>query len=257
MLKKQLVSEYHVLQLATFAGKIVLTSGGEVYRVEDIISRIGQHFNLKIDCFATLTCIIVSGKNVNGEIVSLVERINSRSSNLDKIHQVHKIIKEIDSYSFSELKKSLEEIDKIRAYGFGMNLVASALGAASFVVSFKGGANDFAAAFVSGAGVALFSYIVSGLQLNSFFINLISGAICALVSNLFYINGIIPSPSISIISSLMLLVPGVAFINSIRDIIAGDLISGTSRATEVLMTGGAIAIGAGLVTKLFFNFGGF
>ena len=137
-----------------------------------------------------------------------------------------------------------------------MNFIASALGAATFVVPFKGGPNDFAAAFISGCGVALFSYIISGLRLNSFFINLISGAICAFVSNMFYINGIITDPSISIISSLMLLVPGVAFINSIRDVIAGDLVSGTSRAMEVLMIGGAIAIGAGLVTKLFFNFGG-
>lgn len=257
MPKKQLISEHRVLQLATFAGKIVLTSGGEVYRVEDIIARIGQHFNLKIDCFATLTCIIVSGKNIDDEVVSLVERISSRSTNLDKIHQVHKLINEIEKYSFSELKKSLEDINKISPYGFGMNFIASALGAASFVVSFKGGPNDFAAAFVAGCGVALFSYIISGLQLNSFFINLISGAICAFVSNLFYVNGIITTPSISIISSLMLLVPGVAFINSIRDIIAGDLVSGTSRAMEVLMIGGAIAIGAGLVTKLFFNFGGF
>ena len=54
----------------------------------------------------------------------------------------------------------------------------------------------------------------------------------------------------------MLLVPGVAFINCIRDIIAGDLVSGTSRAMEVIMTGVAIAIGAGLVIKLFYNFGG-
>ncbi|MGL6066686.1 MAG: threonine/serine ThrE exporter family protein [Cetobacterium sp.] len=257
MLKKQLVSEQQILQVATFAGKIVLINGGEVYRVEDIISRIGQHFNLNIDCFATLTCIIVSGKNIDGEIVSLVQRIKSRSSNLDKIHEIHKIVTDIEKYSLLEFKEALQKIDKTKPYSFGINLFASALGAASFIISFKGGPNDFAAAFVSGAGVAIFSYLTAGLQLNSFFINLISSVICVSVSNLFYLGGIISTPSISIISSLMLLVPGVGFINSIRDIISGDLISGTSRATEVLMTGGAIAIGAGLVTKLFYNFGGF
>ena len=59
MPKKQLITEHRVLQLATFAGKIVLTSGGEVYRVEVIIARIGQKFNFKIDCVSTLTFIIV------------------------------------------------------------------------------------------------------------------------------------------------------------------------------------------------------
>ncbi len=256
MIKKHLFSEHHVLQLATSAGKIILTSGGEVYRVEDTINKVGEYFNLKIDCFATLTCIIVSGKNSNGEVFSLVERINSRSTNLDKIHQVHGVLNDIDSYSFQTLKEKLEAIDRSQPYGFGMNFLASALGGACFVLSFKGNSHDFAAAFISGALVSLFSYIISGLKLNSFFINLISGAICALVSNLFYVAGIITNPSISIISALMLLVPGVSFINSIRDIIAGDLVSGTSRAMEVLMIGGSIAIGAGLIIKLFFNFGG-
>ncbi|MGL5356543.1 MAG: threonine/serine ThrE exporter family protein [Cetobacterium sp.] len=256
MTEKQLRSEQEILQIATFAGKIILTSGAEVYRVEDIISRIGQHYNLKIDCFATLTCIIVSGKNIDGDVVSLVERINSRSSNLDKIHRVHQIVTKIETYSIKDLKKALEEIDKIHHYSFGITLAASALGAASFIVSFKGGPNDFAASFVAGAFVALFSYMTSGLGLNSFFINLISSSICALVPNLFHIGGVVNSPAISTISSLMLLVPGVGFINSIRDIISGDLISGTSRATEVIMSGGAIAIGAGLVTKLFYTYGG-
>ena len=191
MLKKQHFLEHHILQLATFAGKIILTNGGEVYRVEDTVTKIGKYFNLEINCFATLTCIIVSGKNSNGEIISLVERINSRSTNLDKIHRIHKLIDNINAYSFDSLQNALQTIDKSFSYGFGMNLIASALGAASFSIPFKGNANDFAASFIAGASVSIFSYAVSNLGLNSFFINLISGAICAFVANIFLVAGFI------------------------------------------------------------------
>lgn len=253
----QFISEHHILQLAAFAGKIILTSGAEVYRVEEIVTKVGQKFNLKVDCFATLTCIIASGKNGQGEIVSLVERISSRSTDLDKIHQVNELVNNMDKFTFSELHCKLEEIERAAEYPFKMKLFASALGGASFVASFKGDENDFAVTFIAGAFIALFQYIVSHLKLNSFFTNLISGSICTFVCCFFFKVGFISTPSISIISTLMLLVPGVSFINSIRDIIAGDLVAGTSRAMEVIMIGFSIAIGAGLVLRLFLGNGGF
>lgn len=48
-----------------------------------------------------------------------------------------------------------------------------------------------------------------------------------------------------IIGALMLLVPGVAVTNSMRDIIAGDLIAGLMKMVEALMVATAIAIGTG------------
>lgn len=257
MLEEIQTNDHHILQLATYAGKIVLINGGEIYRVEDIISRIGKHFDLKIDSFATMTCIIVSGKNKNGEIISLIERINFRVTNLNKINQVHEVINNIKYYNYYELKLKLEAIDRITPYKNIIKILSSAFGASCFVVLFKGNFGDFITAFISGVSIALFSCFVAKLQLNSFFINLISSAIGVFISELFYTIGIIENSSISIISTLMLLVPGVAFINSIRDIIAGDLVAGTSRITEIFMIGAAIAIGAGLVTKLFYYFGGF
>ena len=48
------------------------------------------------------------------------------------------------------------------------------------------------------------------------------------------------------ISVLMVLVPGVALTNAMREIMAGDIISGLSRAADSILTAAAIAIGAGI-----------
>ena len=54
----------------------------------------------------------------------------------------------------------------------------------------------------------------------------------------------------------MILVPGVPFINSMRDIFAGDLVTGISRFLEVVMVGTSIAVGSGIALNIFLKFGG-
>ena len=53
-----------------------------------------------------------------------------------------------------------------------------------------------------------------------------------------------------IIGSLMPLVPGVAITNAIRDIMAGDFLSGTARVVEAVLIAVAIASGAGPVLRI-------
>ena len=46
------------------------------------------------------------------------------------------------------------------------------------------------------------------------------------------------------ISTLMVLVPGVALTNAMREIMAGDTISGLSRTADAILIGTAIALGS-------------
>ncbi|MBQ9987632.1 MAG: threonine/serine exporter family protein, partial [Erysipelotrichales bacterium] len=52
------------------------------------------------------------------------------------------------------------------------------------------------------------------------------------------------------ISVLMLMVPGLAITNAIRDTIAGDLTSGVSRAVEAVLIAVSLAVGAGTALSL-------
>ena len=53
-----------------------------------------------------------------------------------------------------------------------------------------------------------------------------------------------------VIGAIMNLVPGVAITNSMRDIIAGDLLAGQAKLVEALFIATAIALGAGMVLSL-------
>ena len=60
-----------------------------------------------------------------------------------------------------------------------------------------------------------------------------------------------------IIGAIMTLVPGVAITNIMRDIISGDIITGTTKLAEVLLVATSIAIGIALMlSALQMMFGG-
>ncbi|PID67273.1 MAG: hypothetical protein CR959_01020 [Fusobacteriales bacterium] len=245
-----------ILNIAAKAAEILLENGSEIYRVEQSVCKIINFFGFKPQCFATLTCIIITIEDNEEEIVSLVRRVNSRTTHLDKVYKVSFLIKNIKKYNMDSLNEELDNIRKDAPYSFKGNLLASCSGAAFFSILFSGNLHEFSSAFIAGCVVGIFSKISNILKLGTFFHNLMCGfALTSTVCFLYHIN-FITQISIPIISTLMLLVPGVAFINSMRDIFEGDLVTGVSRLLEVLMVGTSIAIGSGIALNLFYNIGG-
>ena len=60
-----------------------------------------------------------------------------------------------------------------------------------------------------------------------------------------------------IAGSIMLLVPGLALTNSIRDLLEGQLVSGLTRAAEAFFIGLSAALGTGYILHLYLKLGGF
>ena len=57
----------------------------------------------------------------------------------------------------------------------------------------------------------------------------------------------------TIIGAIMLLVPGLAITNAIRDIIAGDYLAGIIKTSEAFLVAIAIAVGTGGVISFWLN----
>ena len=97
-----------IIKIAAEAGKIILQSGGETYRVEETMSRICAAYNIEdSDNYVTPTVIMISATNKAGQTVSLNKRITSRTIDLDKIDKVNTL-----SRSIKEKNLTLEEVEK-------------------------------------------------------------------------------------------------------------------------------------------------
>lgn len=244
--------ENKILTLANKAGKIALANGAETYRVENIISHICMHYNLPAQCFVSITGIITSITNSKGESFCSVERIYARTTNLNKVHLLNDIVRHLDSYSYEELNSALDEVNTNISYNKFVIFLAYCLAAFSFAILFNGNFRDGIGALIGGGLVFIISDFAIKLQSNSFFINTLGGFFCTLSAYLVVKIGLTETVSYSTIGTIMLLVPGIALTNAIRDLVAGDLLSGVSRATEAFLVGAALACGTGFALYLIY-----
>lgn len=248
-----------IINDAALAGKIILENGAEIYRVEDTIVRICNAYGIKnVDTFVTINIIIVCASSEYDRPITIVKRVNNRTINLEKISQVNDVSRHIKDkgHTLEYVEDKLDRINSIKPYSTKITLFFSGTAAAFFTLVFGGNLRDFFVSFIIGCLIRLTNLILNLVQTNEFLINTLCGALTAIIA-LFsvYLNIGMHLDKI-IIGSIMLLVPGIAITNAIRDTIAGDLISGSSRAIEAILIASAIALGTGVILKLWFLLGG-
>ena len=248
-----------ILQVATFAGQMILENGGETYRVEETIWRICKAFGAEeAESFVTPTGIMASICH-EGQTYSLIKRVSKRSVDLYKIDLVNDLSRNIliKNLSVKDFKFELQKINKSERYSDNITLLFSALGAAAFTILFGGNIRDFSAAFIIGFIIKFLTIKGSNMQINQFFINSLSAAVASFLAIIFVKIHLASNLDQTIIGSIMLLVPGLAITNAIRDTIAGDLLSGLTRAAEAFLVAVSIAVGSGAILSLWISsFGG-
>ena len=87
-------------------------------------------------------------------------------------------------------------------------------------------------------------------RVTSFFVTILGGAVTASLALSAAGLGFCHNMDKVVIGVLMNMVPGVAITNSMRDIMAGDLMAGQTKLTEALLTAVAMAAGSGMALTL-------
>lgn len=244
-----------LLKVSTLAGKIMLESGAETYRVEETISRICIAFGASTaDSFVIPTGIIVT-VTYNEEVATLVKRITSRGVDLNKIDLVNDLSRKIqtEKMPIDNFNEELISISKCTRYSFLLTLIFSAIAAGCFTIMFGGDIKDFLVATLIGVIIKIVTIIFQKLDINEFFINSVCGGLCAALAAIsvkltlcFHLDKVI-------IGSIMLLVPGLTITNAIRDTIAGDFLSGITKASEAFLVAVSIAVGTGAILSILIN----
>lgn len=246
-----------ILHIATYAGQIILENGGETYRVEETISRICKSFGIEVaEGFVTPTGIMASASKNPADVRSVIKRVKHRTVNLDKIALVNELSRQnvLNPLPLDVFYSNLVEIDGKKAREPMVVIGAAAIAAAAFTIMFGGNLADALSAFLVGLVAKLITASVSELGVNDFFVNLAGGAIMTFLGLLSVWLGFGEHPSLIIIGSMMLLVPGLAITNAIRDTLAGDLVAGVTRGAEAIMIAVTLAAGSGIVVGLWIQF---
>lgn len=247
-----------ILDLALAAGEIILVSGGEIYRVENTIERIGIAYGAqRVDAFATPTGILTTVLDSQGNCCTRVRRIHKVENDLTRLERTNDLSRRIarGQVPMCTARAELREIKELPKPPRSLKFLASGFIGSSFAYIFKGGLPEVIVAFFVGLLVFLTIYLMGSKGTNVFFSTTMGGLVaglCGTLPKLIY-------PSLLndkvIIGSIMVLVPGMAITAAIRDLMAGDLLSGVARSTEALLTAVAVAVGVafslGITSRLF------
>ena len=240
----------NILEISSFASKILLESGAEISRVELTARHICRAYGLEhCECFASPTAIMISVIGKNGEVHSVIRRISKRSVNLRKVELVNEFSRNIsrESSEFDVIKAKLVGIDQLPSRPLLFMVLVAAAGTAAFTQVFGGSPQDILWGFLAGGLVHLIVTGISSREAGTFLTNLTGGAGCALSGRLLTGLGLGGDWWIVTISALMLLVPGMLMTNAFRDLAAGDFVSGLSRGAEALCIAVSLAGGAAAV----------
>lgn len=238
-----------VLDIALLAGHILLENGAEIYRVEETIDRICSYYGVSSEnAFVLSNGIFLTAGSARESFFAKVQHIPVSGTHLNKVAAVNQLSREIveGRYTTKEARRILEEIRRIPGKKRWMQVAASGAGSAAFCILFGGTARDSLVALA--AGVVLYLYVLwlSAPHLSKIMGNIGGGALVTLVCTVLYLAGAGDNLNYMMIGSIMPLVPGVAFTNSIRDIADGDYISGSVRMLDALLVFFCIAIGVGI-----------
>lgn len=248
-----------ILKLASLAGRIILENGGETYRTEDTIIRMLENKVDKVETFVTPTGIFVSVEQ-EGKIYTQISRVLKRSTNLNKVALVNDLSRRFSKEDLAKLdikqyRDELLAIKEMEGYNNYITIFGAGIAAASSVMLFGGSLGDFIPTFIIAMVVQTCVGALQKLGFPNFIVNCFGGALATIFSILFSQAGL-GSLDMLIVGSVMVLVPGVAITNSIRDIISGDLVSGTSRGVDALISAAGIAIGVGVLLNIWYIVGG-
>lgn len=242
-------SDEEVLDLALMAGHILLENGAEIYRVEETIDRICGYYGVNSEnAFVLSNGIFLTAGSARESFFAKVQHIPVSGTHLNKVAAVNQLSREIveGRHTIQDAYRILEEIRTMPGKKRWMQTLASGVGSAAFCIFFGGTFGDSLAAFA--AGICLYLYVLwlSVPYLSKIVGNIGGGALVTVVCCLLYLMGVGENLNFMMIGTIMPLVPGVAFTNSIRDVADGDYISGSVRMLDALLVFFCIAIGVGI-----------
>lgn len=242
---KETFTSEDVLEVASEAGHILLENGAEISRVEDTMERISSHYGVHTGHFFVLSNGIFTTSSSNK--YANVEFIPIRGIQLSKVVEVNRLSYRIaaDKVSLTQARAELDAIRDEPMKPAWEQIVGSAFGAAGFCAVFGGGFMDCAAAFVVGALLYLFLLFVSSRYLSKIVGGICNSLVATLLCLASYRLGFGSSLSNIIIGAIMPLIPGVPFVNGVRDLADSDYIAGTTRLTDAMLGFFCIALGVG------------
>lgn len=235
-----------VLPCILDVGECLMKSGADVNHVERLVMELGLSFGaLNMNVLVITSSIIVTMTLADGREYTQTRRIfGSPEIDFYKLELLNKLCREAEKTNMSprEFKSKFLEINKekrLRSWHY----IGGIVGVMSYTAFFGGGVAEVLVSAIFAAILCFMiekfaPYTPNTIGFNVFstaILGILIGATCKIFPNL--------NEDVLIIGEIMLLIPGLAMTNAIRDMFSGETLSGLLRFVESLLWTAAMVLG--------------
>ena len=242
-----------ILDVAMEIGVNLLKCGAEIRRVEDTITYVSKAYGAtEVNVFAIPSLIVATIVFEGRTYTTKIKRNHNVTTDLYRLEKYNKLSRKIsrEKPSLDEVREEIEIIANLKDYNTLVLYIGSILSASGFAIFFGGTVLDGLAAGI----VSIF--MTAFLRLNVIKFNqFVRILLCSLIGGFFSIVmcwlGLADNLSYVMSGAIMIVIPGLAIGTSIRDIMTNDVLSGSIRLLEAIVTSAAIAVGFSAFAKLY------
>lgn len=225
-----------------------MQNGAEIYRVEESMQFLLAAYGcVESEVFAIPALVML---NIPGEERNYTKmaRVRTSSLNLRRLYLLNALCRDLcrETPDLDEAERRFAAIMEEPLHTPLVNFLTHGLVAFFFTLFWGGTLLDALVAFSCGLIVQKMVAFMNRVLANIFFTNLITSLLLAIPPVALSVVGAGVHVDKIIIGTIMLLVPGIAITNVMRDVLAGDFLTALTRFAEVLIVAMGISIGVAM-----------
>lgn len=247
------LDQQQILSCALDIGEQMLISGAEVSRVELAISMICKAYGCRrADVFIITSSMLLTVEDQSGNHATQTRRITATATDLTKLHKLNALSRRIcaETPCYGDVQGQLKAICNEKPYSLWLQVLISGVITFAFTVFFGGSWFDGGVAAILGMGLRILTRLLQKAAANQIIVNVVASFALSVGAILLVRCGLGQDVNKILIGNIMLLIPGIALTNSLRDLISGDIMTGILRFLDAVLVAAAIAAGYILAAHL-------
>ncbi|MBR2354582.1 MAG: threonine/serine exporter family protein [Clostridia bacterium] len=236
----------HLLSVALDVGEMLLKNGAEIRRVEDTVERICRAYGaVHVEVFAIISMLNVEIHMPDGSYSTQLRRVYETGTDLYRLELYNDISRTVckNTPPLEQVDDMLRQAKKKKPYPrWVASFLGSMLAAGGFAVFFGGTLMDGVVAALIGLLMALIT-LVEVKRINFLAKTLINAFLAGTLACLAVAFGFGDNEGMIMIGTIMLQIPGVAFSAALRDLLCGDVLAGSLKTVQAVLSALMIAFG--------------
>lgn len=235
-----------ILQSILDIGEEMIVAGAEVSRVENSIYRMCEAYGAdRINVFIIISNIQVTLEAPDGRILTQIRQVVRNEVNFDRLDYLNDLSRKIcaEKPDAEKMQEMFAAVMNRPQQSHLLKFLGAVLVSGGFTIFFGGNGQDCIAAAIVGVVIILSEVFLARREKNQIVYHFVTSAAAGIAAILLVRIGLGYNADKIMIGGIMLLIPGIAMTNAMRDMLIGDLASGMLRLTNAILVAAAIAGG--------------